>query len=176
MYGLSKAKYVFSIHLNSITEANSQSGVEIYIPPKTDLTFAKLFAENIVKCANTSYSTLDVTYKEAEGVYARTFKDWEIEQSGMEAINNGYDPYNIGEYTPYLYMLRETGGIATGAYVDGRNPKFGTNMFVNSNIGVEAFLLELGYMNNEANLQKLVNEKEGYVEGIVKTIKELINA
>ena len=43
--------------------------------------------------------------------------------------------------TPYLYMLRETGGIATGAYVDGRNKSFGTNKYYNSNIGVEALLL-----------------------------------
>ena len=40
-------------------------------------------------------------------------------------------------------MLRETGGIATSAYVDGRNPSYGANMFYNSNIGVEAYLLEL---------------------------------
>lgn len=40
-------------------------------------------------------------------------------------------------------MLRETGGIATKAYVDGRNPNYGKNMFYNSNIGVEAYLLEL---------------------------------
>ena len=40
-------------------------------------------------------------------------------------------------------MLRETGGIVTGAYVDGRNKEFGKNKYYNSNIGVEAYLLEL---------------------------------
>lgn len=69
-------------------------------------------------------------------------------------------------------MLRETGGIATGAYVDGRNPKYGINKYYNSNVGVEAYLLELGYINNDANLSKLLNEKEGYIEGVVQTIKE----
>ncbi|MDE5830630.1 MAG: N-acetylmuramoyl-L-alanine amidase [Clostridia bacterium] len=86
MYGLSKAKYVFSIHLNSITEANSESGVEIYVPSKTDLKFAKVFADNIVKYANTHYSTLEATYRKADGVYVRTFKDWEIEESNEEAL------------------------------------------------------------------------------------------
>ena len=61
--GLSKAKYVFSIHQNSITEPNSESGVEVYVPAKTDITFAKMFADNIVMCANTNYSTLEATYK-----------------------------------------------------------------------------------------------------------------
>ena len=40
-------------------------------------------------------------------------------------------------------MLRETGGIATKAYVDGRNPNYGANMFYNVNIGGEAYVLEL---------------------------------
>ncbi len=84
--GLSKAKYVFSIHLNSITEPNSESGVEIYVPPKTNIKYAKLFAENIVKYADTNYSTLDTTYKVEKGIYARTFRDWEIEESNNEAI------------------------------------------------------------------------------------------
>ena len=109
------------------------------------------------------------------GVYARTFKDFEIEEGKKEEIDKGYEPYNVTTDTPYLYMLRETGGIATGAYVDGRNKNYGANMFVNSNIGVEAFLLELGYMNNDLDLEKLVNEKNGYVEGIIKTIKNWLN-
>lgn len=84
--GDSKAKYVFSIHLNSITKANSESGVEVYAPPRINLRFAKSFANNIVKYAGTNYSTLKATYKKDEGVYVRTFKDWEIEESTNEAI------------------------------------------------------------------------------------------
>jgi len=86
LFGLSKAKYVFSIHLNSITDANSESGVEIYVPPKTDLRYAKLFADNIVKYANTNYSSLETTYKVEKGIYARTFREWEIEESNNEAL------------------------------------------------------------------------------------------
>ncbi len=143
MYGKSKAKYVFSIHLNSIEEVNSQYGVEIYVPAKTNLNTAKTFASNIAKYANTKYSTLEAVYKKEEGVYARTFKENEIEESRKEAEELGYTPYKITKETPYLYMLRETGGIATGAYVDGRNTKMGKNMYYNSNIGVEAYLIEL---------------------------------
>ncbi len=86
--GDSKAKYVISIHLNSISKANSQSGVEIYAPAKMNLKIAKAFAKNIVEYANTKYSDLKAVYKEAEGVYVRTFDDREIE-IGMQEAKNG---------------------------------------------------------------------------------------
>jgi len=77
------------------------------------------------------------------GVYVRTFRDFEIEESIEEAKEAGHEPYEITNDTPYLYMIRETGGIATKAYVDGRNKEYGKNKYHNSNIGVEAYLLEL---------------------------------
>ena len=95
-----------------------------------------------------------------------------IEDSAKEAKKNGYEPYSITEETPYLYMLRETGGIATGAYVDGRNKKYGKNLYKNSNIGIEAYLLELGYINNRTDLANILNNQQGYVDGIIKTVKE----
>lgn len=170
--GDSKAKYVFSIHLNSVEQANSQSGVEIYAPTKINLKYARAFAENIVKSANTRYSKLDVNYRKEDGIYVRTFTEKGIEDSAKEAKKNGYEPYSITEETPYLYMLRETGGIATGAYVDGRNKKYGKNLYKNSNIGIEAYLLELGYINSRTDLQNILNNQQGYVYGIIKTIKE----
>ena len=170
--GDSKAKYVFSIHLNSVEQANSQSGVEIYAPTKINLKYARAFAENIVKSANTRYSKLDVNYRKEDGIYVRTFTEKGIEDSAKEAKKNGYEPYSITEETPYLYMLRETGGIATGAYVDGRNKKYGKNLYKNSNIGIEAYLLELGYINSRTDLQNILNNQQGYVDGIIKTIKE----
>ena len=67
-------------------------------------------------------------------------------------------------------MLRETGGIATGAYVDGRNKAYGTNKFYNSNIGIEAYLLELGYINNSNDMENLLENEDG----IVQTVKTKI--
>jgi len=172
LFGDAKAKYVFSIHLNSIKDSNSLSGVEIYAPPKVELNLAKAFADNIVKYAKTQYSNLEVTYKQKEGVYVRTFRAWEIEENISEAEAAGYEPYNVTRETPYLYMIRETGGIATKAYVDGRNTSYGKNKYYNSNIGVEAYLLELGYINNDTDLAKLLNEQDDYVKAIVTTIQE----
>lgn len=113
--------------------------------------------------------------KVKNGVYVRTFKDFEIQEGIEEAKAAGHEPYEIRDYTPYLYMIRETGGIATGAYIDGRNAKLGKNEYYDSNIGIEAYLLELGYLNNEENLEKLVNDKEGYIEGIVQTVREMVH-
>lgn len=172
MCGDAKAKYVFSIHLNSIKDANSLSGVEIYAPPKVELSLAKSFADNIVKYAKTPYSNLEVTYKQKEGVYVRTFRAWEIEQSISEAEAAGYEPYNVTSETPYLYMIRETGGIATKAYVDGRNTSYGKNKYYNSNVGVEAYLLELGYINNDTDLAKLLNEQDNYVKAVITTVQD----
>ncbi len=162
--GKSKAKYVISIHLNSIEKPNSESGVEVYAPSKINLNLAKAFADNIVKYAKTSYSTLEPSYKKYDGVYVRTYQESEIEQNRREAEEGGYKPYNVTTDTPYLYMLRETGGIATGAYVDGRNKSYGTNNFYNSNIGVEAYLLELGYINNSEDMKNILENEDGYVD------------
>lgn len=172
--GASKAKYVFSIHLNSIEIPNSQRGVEIYAPTRINLDLARAFADNIVKYGKTSYSELAPNYRAEKGIYVRTFTEEAIEESRKEANKKGYEPYNIKEYTPYLYMLRETGGIATGAYVDGRNPSYGKNLYYDSNIGLEAYLLELGYINNRQDLQNMINNEDGYVEGIVRTIEDEI--
>lgn len=171
-YGKSKAKYVFSIHLNSIEQANTQRGVEIYAPTRVNLDFAKSFADNIVKGANTRYSTIDVPYRtNVEGVFVRTFRESELVKSAEDAEKLGYQMYDVKEYAPYLYMLRETGGIATGAYIDGRNTKFGKNLYYDSNIGVEAYLIEIGYINNRIDLQNILDNQAGYVKGIVDAIK-----
>lgn len=170
--GKSKVKYNLSIHLNSL-DVNTISGTEVYAPPNTDLTMAQLLADNIVKIAKTTYSTREVD-KVSNGVYIRNFTDTEINNSINNANNMGYTPYNITKDTPYLYMIREIGGAITGAYVDGRNKKYGKNEYYNSNIGVESYLIELGYINNKKDLDNMLKNKELYIEAIKNTVKEYI--
>ena len=70
-------------------------------------------------------------------------------------------------------MIRETGGFMTGAYVDDSNPdKIGVNPYYNSNIGTESYLLEMGYLTNDIDLNILVNKQESYVDAIAKGIIE----
>ena len=168
-----KSKYTFSIHLNS-TASEVRNGVEVYAPNRADLSFAKLFAKNIVENANTNYSQNEVD-KIYNGVYVRTFTKEEIEQSKKDAKKDGYESYNLTEETPYLFMIRETGAKITNAYVDGRNKEYKANLYYNSSIGNESYLLELGYINSDIDLNNLLNNKEGYLNGIVQSILTLVN-
>lgn len=168
-----KAKYMFSIHLNSAPYKMKKGGVEIYSPSNIDYSLATLLADNIVETAKTTYSPNGL-YKIANGVYNRNFTAEEIKDSDKDANDKGYKPYNISLDTPYHYIVREPGGLMTKAYVDGRNPKYHSNLYYNSNIGVESYLVELGYMVNDADLANLLNNKIGYVLAVKKTLKNFL--
>lgn len=167
------AKYVFSIHFNSSEDYIYQSGVEIYCPNKANLDFAKDIVKNIVNKTSIDYST-NTAFKKDKGIYVRTFRDSEIKYMNEQADNNNYKHYNITNETPYLYMIRETGGKITHAYTDGRNKKTGANPYYNSNIGVEAYLLELGYINNSKDLEIIKTEKDKYINAIAYSIDKHI--
>ena len=68
-------------------------------------------------------------------------------------------------------MIREPGGYLTGAYVDDSNPDtVGVNPYYKSNVGVEAYLIELGYLTNSGDLDKLTNKQDEYATGIADTL------
>lgn len=168
-----KSKYTFSIHLNSNGE-EIRTGVEVYAPSKSDLSFAKVLAKNIVEYGNTKYSPNEID-KVYDGVYVRTFTKEDIEQSNKDAKKAGYESYNITEDTPYLFMIRETGAKITNAYVDGRNKEYGVNLYYDSSIGNESYLIELGYINSDEDLNNLLKNKEGYLKGMEQSILSLVN-
>lgn len=172
LVGESKAKYNLSIHLNSL-DVKTISGTEIYAPNNANLDIAQAFADNIVKMANTTYSTRSID-KVSNGVYVRTYTDEEIQKSNESAKKAGYEPYPITTNTPYLYMIREVGGKTTGAYVDGRNKRYGKNEYYQSDIGVESYLIELGYIINKKDLNNMINNQEAYIKAIQKTVQENI--
>ena len=169
-----KAKYAFSIHLNSAEYNINNGGVEIYVPNNTDITLAKTLARNIVNEANTTYSP-SMTYKIEDGIYLRTFTYSEISKAKEEANKNGYEPYNITTDTTYYFFIRETGGLSTNAYVDGRNTSYAKNKYYNSAMGVESYLVELGFMVSNKDLNNILNNKDGYVKGFTKTLDEYFN-
>ena len=165
-----KAKLVLSIHLNSTATLPVEGGVEIYVPNKANLDFAKSFANNIVNYANTKYSVNGQNRVE-NGVYVWTYSEQDIEDAREYAQYMGYEMYeNLTIQTPYLFMIRETGGIMTKAYVDGRNTSIGNNPYYNSNITAEAYLLELGFINSQADVNNLINNKEAYINAIADAI------
>lgn len=169
----SGAKYVFSIHLNSSDLKLKSGGVEIYSPSGASLDFAKSLAKNIVNSADTNYSNNE-SFRVLDGVYVRTFTKDDINSSIASARKNGYTPYSIDSDTTYYYMIRETGGIATKAYIDGRDKNYNKNVYFDSNIGAEGYLMELGFINYWGDLNNLVDNKSGYIDGITNAIKDEI--
>lgn len=167
----SGAKYCLSIHLNSNEEELYGGGVEIFAPGNANLRFATLLADNIVNFGDTEYSSMS-TYKVKPGVYVRNFTTNDITTMEATAENSNYEPYEVTENTPYLFMIRETGGIITGAFADGRNDAYGANRFIDSNNGIETYILELGYISETEDLDNLLENQDGYIDGIINAVKE----
>lgn len=161
----SKAKLMISFHVNNgYTNLN---GFEIYAPCKSNLDFASEMANNINEKSSISFSN-NSSFKQLDGVYVRNFTNSIIKDYTATANKKGYEPYNITTDTPYLYTIREVGGIATGAYVDGRNTEYSKNEYYNSNHGIECYQIELGYIKTDLEIIK--NEKENYISAITEAI------
>lgn len=169
--GRSKAKYSLSLHLNSNVDRVNITGVQVYASIRGDNRLAKCFADNIVNIAQTTYSGMK-TYCIEDGVYNRAYTEADIADAASKAQSAGYEPYNITTDTDYFYMVRETGGMATNAYVDGRNTSYGKNEFMDSNQGIQSFLLELGYISEDVDLQNLLTNQGKYVQAITDTLVE----
>ena len=169
-----KAKLMLSIHLNSSPIYVGEGGVEIYTANKAKTDFPKLIADNIINNTTTRYSPNN-SFKVIDGVYMRTYSEKDIE-TVLESSKKGNWPMyeNLTTDTTYYYFIRETGGFITNAITDGRNREYPGNPYYNSNHGTESYLLELGYISSAKNLEKIINEKHGYIKGIVESVKYYI--
>ena len=162
------AKYLISIHLNKNT-STSVHGIELYTPSNINYDFAKNLVEEIVNNTSIEYSNRK-TFKMFNGVYTHNFTEAEIEASMKNYEEKDYIPYDITTNSSYLYMIRETGGIMTGAYVDDRNEDQTGNDYYDSNIGAEAYLLELCYLSNKNDLNIIKKEQDKIVDAISNSI------
>ena len=161
----SKAKLMLSLHIN---QGNSSlKGLEIYSPCNSNLEFAKEMANKINEASSIELSN-STSFKVLDGVYVRNFTKAEIKAFAKTAEDKGYEPYPITTDTPYLYTIREVGGLATNAYVDGRNTSYSANKYYNSNQGLECYQIELGYIKNDLSI--ITNEKESYINAITEAI------
>ena len=161
----SKAKLMISFHINN--GYDNFNGFEIYAPCKSNLNFAGEMADKIKKSSSILFSN-NTSFKKRDGVYVRNFTNNVIKDFESTAKKKGYEPYNITTDTPYLYTIREVGGIATGAYVDGRNKDYSKNEYYNSNHGIECYQIELGYIKKD--LEIIQNEKQNYISAITEAI------
>lgn len=169
-----KAKLLLSIHLNSSKYNVGSGGVEIYAASDDDINFAQNIADNIVDITSSNYSPNNVS-KVSNGVYKRIFTNETIKSGTASAQKEGWEYYNIDNNTTYYYIIRETGGIITKAYVDGRNKDYDANPYYQSNHGTESYLLELGYISSSKNIKSIINEKDNYIKAITKSVNEYLN-
>lgn len=167
-----KSKYSLSIHLNSSVGKMNYGGVEIYTPNDIKLDLANSLSNNIADIVGYSKKATD---KIAQGVYYTYFTKNDIEKSNKEMKDKGMKPYNIKEGSPYMYMIREVGGIHTYAYIDGRNEYYGLNDYYNSNITTEPYLLELAYINYNNDLKTLISNPEKFSKAIYNSLKDYLN-
>lgn len=159
------AKYLISIHMNSST-ASYVKGFEIYTPDNIDYTLAETIRDNILENTKMTSST-NKTHRMEDGIYTHTFSEYEVESALKGYDTKGYKRYNVTTESNYLYMIRETGGIMTGAYVDDSNPeKVGVNPYYNSNVGTESYLIELGYITNSSDIDIIQNKEKEYANAI----------
>ncbi len=168
-----KAKLMLSIHLNS-SNYKSQNGVEVYRAYETNNNFAKVIADNIVNYANSVYSANPMN-KVIDGVYMRTYSKEDKAALAKEAKQLGYEPYTVGDGVTYYYFIREVGGIMTKAFSDGRNPKYKENIYRNLNQAAESYLCELGYISNNNDLRKIINDKDGYIQALKESVLYYVN-
>ncbi|MBQ8891477.1 MAG: N-acetylmuramoyl-L-alanine amidase [Bacilli bacterium] len=172
---ITKAKLMLSLHLNSAKLNVGKGGVEIYIANNSNIDFAKKMAESIVEKTGTIFST-NSSDRVASGVYLRKLTKSDLDELKKEAERDGYTPYEKATTSStYYYIIREIGGIVTGSYIDGRNKKKPSNPYYNSNHGCESYLVELGYISSDTNLDLLINKKDKYIEAIKESIKNELN-
>lgn len=164
-----KSKYTFSIHINKNT-AKSVHGIEVYTPASINYDFAKTIVNNLIEYTELDYST-NRLYKMFNGVYTRNFTENDVASSLKGYEDRGYNPYDVSTDSNYYYMIRETGGYMTGAYIDDSNPiEVGVNPYYDSNIANETYLLELGYLSNYSDLNIINNNVDMIANAISKAI------
>lgn len=166
------SKYSLSLHFNSTTDKMSYGGIEIYTPNDINYEFASYLASNLSKVVGYSKKLTD---KVSNGIYYTYSTKSDIKQSNEEMEEKGMEPFDIKEGYPYMYMIREVGGINTGAYIDGRNEYYGLNDYHNSNQTAEPYLLELAYINYNSDLHKVVNNPDEFSKAISTAINEYLN-
>ena len=165
------SKYSISIHLNSLEGYMNYGGVEVYTPNDINYDLANLFASNISEIVGFSRK---YTNKIDKGIYYTYFTKQDIKESKKEMLDSDLKSYDIKVGAPFMYMIREVGGINTYAYIDGRNDKHGLNKYYNSNKTAEPYLIELGYMNYKKDLENIVNKKESFAKAIAHAFKEYL--
>lgn len=172
MINSSSVKLSLSIHMNSDYGVMKYGGVEVYTPNNIDYTLAKNFADNIAKIVGYSKNP---SFKISDGIYFKGFTTELIDEAKRENLSKGMLAYDIKEGAPYMFMIREIGGIHTYAYNDGRNAKYPKNEYYRAYQTPEPYLIETAYLNYPNDLNLLLNSPDRFSEAISTALKEYLN-
>ena len=165
------AKYLFSFELNKNSNSNTK-GLAIYTATNINYDLATKLVKNITEKTNITTSTSSYTRIDY-GIYSHNFTEREVSENMYYYDQRKYKRYNVTTNSNYMYMIRESGGIITGAYVDDSNPeKVGVNKYYKSNVGTEAYVIILGYISNKEDIDIIVNKKDDYINAIADAIIE----
>lgn len=167
----SKAKLALSIHLNSTESYTPTGGVQIYCSTRANNEMAQSIADSLVNNLNTEYSPQE-TYKVSDGVYKHNFLYGDMQTLYSDAYTYNFKAYDVTEKDDFLYMIREVGGIATRAYVDGRNKYLSPNKYIDSNTCVESCLCEIAYMSIPGEFYYFLGHKEEYADALIEGMIE----
>ena len=174
------AKYSLSIH-NNASVAGDYSGTEIFAPGNADYTFAELLSAKVVEYASYEISNADnntpTWYSPAKGVWVRLYNEDDVIETNTEAAKHGAkEPYeNLTVMkTNWYYMIREVGGISTGAYTDGRHDGWPANPYWDSNDTCEGIIVECDYVNNPVSLARLIDHPGEYARAVADAFCEYV--
>lgn len=157
------AKIALSLHCNSV-EDDVTSGVQVYVSHVSDGVLGEQLVDEIVNSTDMDYSEVEGLTQRAEGVYEYTFSEEEVAEAEAEGSTS------ITTDTDYYFMIRETGGIVTGAFVDGSNPLYSANAYRDTNAGLETLLVEMGFLSSTHDLNVLENEEDEYVQAMADAL------
>ena len=164
------AKYLISLHMNA---GANYSGFELYTSNHIDYTLANRIATNLSNINEFQSSPSTFNRVTPNGIFTRTMGDKELEEFVTDAIENNYEKYSVSKETNYYYMIRETGGYMSGAYVDGREGNR-NNPYVKSNVGSESYILELGYITSEHDLNLIDHHNTEYLQAVSDAISSYL--
>ena len=159
------AKYMVSIHMNG----GGTGGLEIYTASGIDYTFAQLLADNIKEKTGLSDSS-SPTGKVLTDIYSKNFTQADVDDTIAQNKADGLVPYEPTTRSSYYFIIRETGGVATGAYKDDRNPSESFNPYAGSNVGLETYVLRLGYVDVREDLKIMIEHMDDHAQAIADSI------
>ena len=158
------AKYMISIRMNSA----GGSGLEVYAYTGLDYTFAQTLNEKIQEATGLGDSTSAGSI--GNNIYCKLMSQSDIDEEKADNKEAGLKEYEPTLESSYYYIIRESGGIVTGAFKDDRNPKEEYNPYCYSNTGIETYVVQLGNVTSEGDVKIMSSKSDEMAAAIADAL------